>query len=599
MPDILSTPAPYVLIGLILYYIAYRFYSRWIDKRVWDPDPKKPTPATMYMDGVEYFPVNRYVLYGFQFKSVAALGPIVGPVLAVQYWGWLPSLLWIVIGVIFIGWAQDYSAMLLSVRNEGRSFGPITYNLVGKRARSILLSYLFIYLWLITGAFVYVLATAANGFPGSFYSIFLTLIAGVILGQLVFKARWNIFYATILALIIVAIGYTIGFFFPYPASNFLGTYGSVMFWSIIFAIILGIAAIVPLPSLILPFNYLAFFPAIASVALVIISALLSPITGITLQRSAYVGFIGNFASFPLWPLLFVTIACGAISGWHSLVSSSTTSKQLENEIDALPVGGGAMFTESIVALSSFAAISAISATLLGANGYVVGAATLASGLLGSSLKNGLLLFFGAFLLFMGVTVETLIIRYWRLVLADWVEDRKGAIRIIGNKYVSTIIVLLLSLALIATFTFDYIWEYFGGTNQLFAAFALLLVATYLTKVKKPSWYTLIPGSFMIVTTISAIAYTAYLFIQHSFNTSKPLTALQQLFYSYLQSIGVTPYPVVATFDVIAFLIGIALVGLSITMGVYLYKSIMAYRREPGIVQPAGGKTTMFKPREDK
>ena len=143
MVDILSTPAPYILAGLILYYLGYRFYAKWIDRGVWSPDPKRPTPAVMYMDGVEFFPVNRYVLYGFQFKSVAALGPIVGPVLAVQYWGWLPALLWIVIGVIFIGWTLDYSSMFLSVRNEGRSFGPITYNLIGNRARTILLSYLF------------------------------------------------------------------------------------------------------------------------------------------------------------------------------------------------------------------------------------------------------------------------------------------------------------------------------------------------------------------------------------------------------------------------------------------------------------------------
>jgi len=285
--------------------------------------------------------------------------------------------------------------------------------------------------------------------------------------------------------------------------------------------------------------------------------------------------------------LFVTIACGAISGWHSLVSSGTTSKQVESEIDALPVGGGAMFTESIVALSAFAAISVISATVLGANGYVLGAATLASGILGKALYNGFVLFFGAFLLFMGVTVETLVIRYWRLVLADMVSERKGSIRILGNKYVATTLILVLALALIATFTFDYIWEYFGGTNQLFAAFALLLVAVYLTKVRRPSWYTLIPGSFMILTTISAIAYTAYVFLMHGFNPSKPLTALQGLFYNYLNSIGVTPAPVVSAFDIIAFIIGITLVGLSITMGYYLFSSLIKYRKERGISRTSG------------
>lgn len=440
---------------------------------------------------------------------------------------------------------------------------------------------------MITAAFVYTLAATVNGFPGSFYVIFGILISGIILGQLVFRARWNILYATAVGLALVVISYIAGYYIQFPSSNFLGTYGSIMFWSIIYSVILAIAAIIPLPTLILPFNYLAFYPAIVSVALIILSALLSPLSGVTITRPMFNGFIGNIASFPLWPMLFVTIACGAISGWHSLVSSGTTSKQLEREIDALPVGGGAMFTESIVALSSFAAISVITATLPNANGFVFGAATLASSLIGKQFYNAFTLFFGAFLLIMGVTVESLVVRYWRLVLSDMVSDKKGAIRILGNKYISTAIVLILALALIATFTFDYVWEYFGGTNQLFAAFALLLVAVYLTKVRRPSWYTLIPGSFMILTTISAIAYTAYVFLMHGFNPSKPLTALQGLFYNYLNSIGVTPAPVVSAFDIIAFIIGITLVGLSITMGYYLFSSLIKYRKERGISRTSG------------
>jgi len=138
----LNTPAPYILLGLVLYFLTYRFYARWIDKKIWETDPNRPTPSRLYFDGVEYFPVSRYVLYGYQFKSVAALGPIVGPLTGVLFFGWIPALLWVIFGNMFIGWAQDYSAMMMSVRNEGRSMGPITYKLLGDRARKILLMYL-------------------------------------------------------------------------------------------------------------------------------------------------------------------------------------------------------------------------------------------------------------------------------------------------------------------------------------------------------------------------------------------------------------------------------------------------------------------------
>jgi carbon starvation protein len=131
LADFLNTPAPYIALGLVIYLIAYLVYSKYIDKRVWNTDASRPTPAKLYTDGVEYFPVSRYVLYGYQFKSVAALGPIVGPIIAVFFFGWLPALIWLIVGNFFIGWVQDYSTMMMSVRNDGRSMGPITYNLMG------------------------------------------------------------------------------------------------------------------------------------------------------------------------------------------------------------------------------------------------------------------------------------------------------------------------------------------------------------------------------------------------------------------------------------------------------------------------------------
>src|SRR5207247_625163 len=232
MVDILATPFLWVVATIALYAVAYWGYGKWIDRNVWRSDAKKATPAHMYMDGVEYFPVSRYVLWGYQFKSVAALGPILGPFIGITY-GWVPALLWIIGGNFFIGWLQDYGSMMLSVRKEGRSFGPITYEFTGARGRKNLLAF-------------------------------------------------------------------------------------VMFYLIIIS-----------PTFIQPTNYLAFYPAYAAILLLLVGAIASPFVnngaGVPLAEPAFVG-VWNSTIGPIWPILFVAIACGAVSGWHSLVSSSSSSK---------------------------------------------------------------------------------------------------------------------------------------------------------------------------------------------------------------------------------------------------------------------------------
>jgi len=203
---VLDTPAPYILLGLIVYAIAYIYYSKYVDRNIWQSDPTRPTPAKMYFDGVEYFPISRYVLYGYQFKSVAALGPIVGPMIATHFYGWLPALLWLIIGNFFIGWVQDYSTMMMSVRREGRSMGPIVYELLGGRARTILLTYLVFYLIIIGAVFAWVIISIINGVPGSFIPILVILVTGYIFGYMVFRMRANVITATLIALALVFAG---------------------------------------------------------------------------------------------------------------------------------------------------------------------------------------------------------------------------------------------------------------------------------------------------------------------------------------------------------------------------------------------------------
>src|SRR5256886_2360373 len=363
MVGILETPFLWVVATIALYGVAYWGYGKWIDRNVWRSDAKKATPAHMYMDGVEYFPVSRYVLWGYQFKSVAALGPILGPFIGITF-GWLPALIWIIGGNFFIGWLQDYGAMMLSVRKEGRSFGPITYEFTGARGRTNLLAFVLFYLIIISAAFIALIASFWNAFPGTFVATVGILVAGLLCGQLLYRVKMNVFAVTGIGLALVIFSIYLGVAFPITLA--FGVW-NVPIWAFVAAVILYAAAVLPTPMFVQPTNYLAFYPAYAAILLILFGALMTPFwgasfLGLTLPKAPTPisvqmpagpflfdpqGILG-----PIWPILFVAIACGAISGWHSLVSSSSSAKQLDIETDALPVGGGAMLSEGLLALAA-------------------------------------------------------------------------------------------------------------------------------------------------------------------------------------------------------------------------------------------------------
>jgi carbon starvation protein len=585
----LNTPAPYILLGLVLYFITYRFYARWIDKKIWETDPNRPTPSRLYFDGVEYFPVSRYVLYGYQFKSVAALGPIVGPLTGVLFFGWIPALLWVIFGNMFIGWAQDYSAMMMSVRNEGRSMGPITYKLLGDRARKILLMYLIFYLIIITAVFEWVIIDVLNRVPGTFTAVLFVFFGGIVFGQLIFRMRMDALLATLVALLIVLAGYFTVAFIPatqWPPTNFLDSpefftqYGfnpkltypgtlTLMFWLIVLSTLYYIAATTPMPKFLLPTVYVGYLPSILALVLVLLAALVTPITGLTIQqqplKNLYVDPMVNPQGGPIWPILFVTVACGAISGWHSLVSSGLTSKQLEYETDALPVGGGAMLTEGSVALSSIAAIMVLSQPPAGAAAYVQGASLLTSKML-QVPEIYMNILYGIFVVVMGLITSMLVVRVFRLIMAELFEDSP-----LGNKYISPIIILIIAGFLAFVGSWTNLWIFFGGTNQLLAGLALLLVAIFLASVKKPSWYTLIPGSFMAITTLAALAWETYVYLLYALQ-NKPIgvqAAAAKLYGGAVVQIS--------NFLSVAF--GALLLVLGAVMAYYLFTGFAKYRQK--------------------
>jgi carbon starvation protein len=518
-----------LLIGIATIAIGYGLYAKRIDRDIIEPDDQKATPAKMFMDGVDFTPANRNVLFGYQFKSVAALGPIVGPIVAVR-WGWLPALLWIVLGTSFIGWVQDYASIVVGVREEGQTFGALSYRLVSPRARSILLIFIYCYLLLIMGAFGKIVGYDLFTNPAVPLGVILVMLFGILAGQMTYKWKRDI----ILTTVITVVGSFVGIWLSsqvfvqniFVAIGNLGqaespvlwgtTTFAQFFWSLVVLLLCYFGAVLPIWRWAQPINYVAFWIVFLGILAGTIGLLIwhPPIPA---DFPAYTNWSGTFGDLPafgwLWPLLFVTIACGAISGWHSLVSSSGTARQLEKEGDALFVGGGSMFLEMFVAvLALLTALVGVGyesyQTLIGA-GKTAG--VFAVGLSEFLSRVGIPTSFGlpyasVFLSLMALTIMYLVVRFMRVASAEFLGDRVPVLR---NVHVGTIIALVLSAVLIWTGFWSQIWVLFGGANQLMASLALLLISLWLMSKGKNYLWAFIPFVFMFITTMAALLYTIY------------------------------------------------------------------------------------------
>jgi len=495
-----------IVIGMVLYGLTYYGYVRWFDKNVIQSDPKRMTPARTYMDGVEFFPTNKYVLFGFQWKSIAALGPVLGPILAIQ-WGWLPAMLWILFGNIFIGWIHDYTSIMASVRSEGASFGPITYELISPRARTILLGYILFYLILILSSFTNTVAGTFASFPVSPIPVLVVTLVGVLSGYMVYKFKVNIIYTTTFAIIVMALGIWLGMLFPItvPKEFALDFW---MFWTLLFCFV---GAILPIWVFIQPINYMSFY--------LVYAAVIGIIAGIfagfpNFGRVAFTTFFdpSTTPSGPLWPMMFVVIACGAISGWHSLIGSSVSSKQLDTEPDARFIGGGAMLAEGILALVALITVAILTPDavkgMAPASIFIKGGSVLLGNVgLPAAVGSAYL---SVVIIVLAITIMHIALRISRLALAELAGPRVGGL--FRNVYLTSIVVsAIVYLVTSPRFgaAFGYIWGTFGGANQLMAGMALMITTLWLTKNKRPTTYTVVPMLFMLVTTISALIYLAY------------------------------------------------------------------------------------------
>jgi carbon starvation protein len=518
-----------LIIGALAIAVGYGYYAKGINNRVIVPDEKKVTPARMFMDGVDFTPANRNVLFGYQFKSIAALGPIIGPIVAVQF-GWLPALLWIIFGTLFIGWVQDYSSIMMGVREEGQSFGALSYRLISPRSRMILITFIYFYLVLIMGAFGVQVGFNLLTNPAVPLGVILVILIGVLAGQMTYKWKVDILITSVITVVLAFVGIWISTLEPVRAF-FAGLYGTAggatsptMFLAVTRARFIGtllvlvicyFGAILPIWRWAQPINYVSFW--------IVLLGIVGGLVGLLIWRPTLGGFPAFTGFFhpalgPLWPILFVTIACGAISGWHSLVSSSGTARQLEKETDALYVGGGAMFLEMFFAIMAFLTATAAFGGMAGyteAGGGGAAAKIFSLGLaafmnqwgLDRMLGEGFGAAYGAvFLTLMALTIMYLVVRFMRVASAEALGDKFPAMK---NVHVGTTVALLLTLVLIWIVPFLQIWVVFGSANQLMASLALLLVTLWLASKGKNYKWTLYPFLFMFVTTIAALLYKAW------------------------------------------------------------------------------------------
>jgi carbon starvation protein len=588
-----------VVLGAVMIYLGYTRYAKVIDRTVIQPDDKKATPARMYMDGVDFMPTSRNVLYGYHFKSIAAAGPIVGPIAAATLWGWMPALLWLTLGVTFLGWASDYSAIMVAVRNDGNSLSAIAHRLIAPRTRVILFVFIFFYLLLLAGAFVGIMAGIFDPRSDVPFGILMLAVMGLVMGQMLYRWKMDLIFVTLLAVVVTLGSMAIGakgissvkgttadgkpataLVFGGPinsaveklsdginaitgrqalytvvdptrsdprlATTTVNTEGKIMpkyvdqsgaikmlpsflFWCLFIFVFSYLGTVLPIWRFAQPTNYIGFWVTFLTIGLSALGAVVGGIRAtlgnpemikaVTFQTKVFVAWMpmtqakdaaGNIvqalpAIQPIWPMLFVTIACGAISGWHSLVGSIGTARQLEYETDALPVGGGGMFSENALALLSLIAVSIAGGT--GAGAFAAGVGKLLGIITfgGIPPAYGTALGFGVFVVIV-LTMVQLVFRVMRVTLGEWLGDAWVGFK---NPHIAAIISMFLTLLLVLSGTWIYLWQLFGASNQLMAAVSLLIVSIWLRSAGRSPRYAFWPMLFMYITTMAAIVVTGY------------------------------------------------------------------------------------------
>lgn len=537
--------------GLIVLIVGYVCYGGWLAKQ-WGVDPKRPTPAQELEDGIDYVPSKPYVLLGHHFSSIAGAGPINGPIQAAVF-GWVPVLLWVLIGGIFFGAMHDFGALFASLRHKGQSIAAVIAENIDNTAKRIFCIFAYLTLLLVVAAFASIVANTfavglANATDASNLAnqrtamiSMLFIVAAVIYGIATrgrnLPAAANIGIAILIIVVLVAIGYN----FPYISLDYTT-------WMILLGVYIMVAAIAPVWILLQPRDYLSSFLLYGMIILSIIGIVGASLTGnaSNLDIPAFTGFYASNAAVDaagnpiinpetgaavvnlsaasgfLFPALFITIACGAISGFHSLVASGTTLKQLEKESHAQPIAYGGMLIECLLAIISLCAVGFVWQAYC-AGDYASPTAVFAGGLsqmlacipglesVESIAYTLLILAVSAFCL-TSLDTATRLARYmfqelW-IPVGETMESVTGARKFFSNPYVATLITVVIGIVLGMT-GYTIIWPLFGAANQLLAALALLAVCAWLGNAGKNNKMFYIPMVFMLAVTLTSLVQTLY------------------------------------------------------------------------------------------
>lgn len=500
-----------MLIALVVLVGAYLIYGRWLAK-TWGIDPKAKTPAYELQDGVDYEPADTAVVFGHQFASIAGAGPINGPIQAAVF-GWVPVLLWILVGGVFFGAVQDFSAMYASVKNKGRTIGYIIEEYIGKLGKKLFLLFCWLFCILVVAAFADVVAATFNGFTEAGEHIasngsvattsVLFIVEAVALGMILRYGKLNKWVNTAIALLLLFAGIAIGLKMPVFVAT--GT------WHLIIFVYIFIASVVPVWALLQPRDYLNSYLLVFMIAASVIGII---VTNPSINLPAFTGFYVEGVG-SMFPILFVTIACGAVSGFHSLVSSGTASKQIKNEKDMLPVSFGAMLMESMLAVIALIAVASFATGAAAEAGYTTPVQIFAGGVANFLAEIGLPHSLVFTLINLAVSAFALTsldsvarvgrLSFQELFLDSSIDDdnMEPWRKVLTNKYFATIITLVLAYIL-AKAGYQNIWPLFGSANQLLSALALIACAVYFKKTNRKGWMLYAPMIIMLCVTLTAL-----------------------------------------------------------------------------------------------
>ncbi len=512
---------------LVWLFAGYRIYGGFIEKKVLGVDNARRTPARTLNDGIDYSPAKKTLLFGHHFSSIAGAGPILGPLLGVLYFGWLGALIWIAVGSVFMGAVHDYSSLMTSIHNKGTSLANISRNTISPLTKIIFSVFLWLTLCLVIAVFAVVASQTFISQPEIVIPTFGLIFIAMLLGWLIYRKGINTPVATGFVLLVLFLLIYIGELFPIVLPATILGLSSQLFWFFILLIYSFFASSLPVWFLLQPRDYISTWVLFLGLGFGYLGLVL---THPNLNAPAFVSFRSQEG--PLWPMLFVIIACGAISGFHSVVAAGTTAKQLPDEKSGKLIGYGGMILEAALAgLVIFIAAGALnwSGTNTGnpfhfqalmtpegggpIQAFASGYGVLIGSIPGLTLVMGM--FFGMVMLnaFVLTSLDTGT-RLSRFILSELLGEKA---KIFNNRWASSAFILVFAAFLGGTESYKAIWPVFGASNQLVAALALIIVSSYLLSRNRPTKYTLYPAYFMLITTLGALVYQGYhFFVNNSY-----------------------------------------------------------------------------------